>query len=552
MAKTKFAVETVFGARDKQSKAFTKMTRNADRFGERSSRAFRKLNKEATKTSTVIKGILGAQVVTKATSGFANAIKSIITESSKVEDAVASFQPLMGGVEQATKLVEKLNETAATTPFQFEGIASITKQLLPVMNGNIKDTIKTFRMLGDTAGGNIEKLESITRGYVKALLKGKPDMEALNMIAEAGVPIFSEMSKSMGITNKQLFELSKKGKLTNKDLTKAFERMTKKGGIFFEGMEIASKTLTGRFSTLKDNVSLTAATIGQQLSPSLKAIVDKGIMVAKTIRKWVTANKDLIKTGVDKFFSRFKTTIDTAKAFWKFLDNTGLLNLTVKTMRLVALTVTEIGKALSITWTGIKPILLSFTKSLKPIIDSMAIIIDDFNSKLPGAVTRFWETTEPVLTNFFKRIKPATKELIPFFEALGKLLLDTIVFNLKLVGKAFSGIWSELRPIVVGLSNFIESVLAITGIKGAITGAGGAIGGITAEDIGGIIRTATETLSERPGSLTPPPSPERGRNDISLDITGAPDGATIEQKISGAAEPINITGLGNTASLHGL
>ena len=61
------------------------------------------------------------------------------------------------------------------------------------MIDDIENTIKTLRMLGDTAGGNAQKLDTITRGFTKSMLKGKVDLESLNMIAESGVPIFSEL-----------------------------------------------------------------------------------------------------------------------------------------------------------------------------------------------------------------------------------------------------------------------------------------------------------------------------------------------------------------------
>jgi tape measure domain-containing protein len=317
-----FKVSTKFTAKDKLSPVFDKMGKKADKFGDKATRGFKRAEKSALSFKSVMGGILAADALKKAGSGIVSLAKGMITATTQMEDAIAGFQPLMGGVEQATKLVEELNKTAATTPFQFEGIASITKQLLPVMNGNIEDTIKTFRMLGDTAGGNIQKLESITRGYVKALLKGKPDMEALNMIAEAGVPIFSEMSKSMGITNEQLFELSKKGKLTNKDLTKAFERMTKEGGIFFGGMEIASKTLTGRWSTMMDNIKLAAGTIGTQLLPVMKGVVDKGIEVAQMFSKWATANKEIIKAGLDIFMDRVRSVLKVVVPIAKTMAQT--------------------------------------------------------------------------------------------------------------------------------------------------------------------------------------------------------------------------------------
>jgi hypothetical protein len=141
------------------------------------------------------------------------------------------------------------------------------------------------------------------------MLKGKPDMEALNMIAEAGVPIFTEMADSMGISREQLFALSKQGKLTTSDLTKTFEKMTSEGGIFFRGMEIASKTTTGLFSTLKDNISLTAAELGSVLAPTVKDLIKSITSVAQKSREWVKENREVINEKFLVFIENAKVGI---------------------------------------------------------------------------------------------------------------------------------------------------------------------------------------------------------------------------------------------------
>ncbi|NCA80611.1 MAG: hypothetical protein EOM76_10600, partial [Sphingobacteriia bacterium] len=194
------------------------------------------------------------------------------------------------------ELVQALNIAAAETPFEFEAINKATKQLLPVMNQDIEKTVETFKMLGDTAGGNAEKLDSITRGFTKAMLKGKVDMESLNMIAEAGVPIFTEMATSMGYgkDNMQAFfkEIST-GKVSTDVLVNTFKKMTSEGGIFFEGMIIASKTTSGVLSTMSDNIKMTAAGIGQKFLPYLKEIALIVIKVSSAILKWINTGDNL-------------------------------------------------------------------------------------------------------------------------------------------------------------------------------------------------------------------------------------------------------------------
>lgn len=285
-------ISTTFNAIDKVSRPMQKMARNVGR----------------------IATMAGAAVATGLGAGLAFAVR----EASKIEDAVAGFTPLLGGVEKANELVEQLNKTAATTPFQFENIAASAKQLLPVMNQDIERTTETFRMLGDTAGGNAQKLESITRGFTKAMLKGKVDMEALNMIGEAGVPIYSELADSMGVSVQEMMDLSRQGKISSSDLEDAFRNMTKEGGIFFNGMEIASKTFSGRMSTLKDNIALTAAAIGKTMLPMLKDYIDMATKVAANVKAWVEANQELIGQKIKEVIDGI---VKTAKVLWKLWDN---------------------------------------------------------------------------------------------------------------------------------------------------------------------------------------------------------------------------------------
>ena len=240
--------------------------------------------------------IIGANVIERVLRGIAGGFKSIVGEAMVLEDARAAFLPLMGSVEKTDELIKALNVTAAKTPFEFKDLQKSVSQLLPVMNGDIKKTIDTVEMLGDTAGGNAQKLDSITRGFTKAMLKGKVDMESLNMIAEAGVPIFTEMAKSMGYNTENMTQFFKKistGTVTTDELVKAFKRMTSEGGIFYRGMIIASETTSGVFSTLRDNIAMTAAGIGQAFLPYIKKAALAIIDITSGILEWISEGDNL-------------------------------------------------------------------------------------------------------------------------------------------------------------------------------------------------------------------------------------------------------------------
>jgi len=304
--------KTTFTAVDRFSSVVTKMQHGMGKLSGMASRVGSKF----AKIGSVIKSVGGfawSTIKTGAIAGAAAAgslyfaINKVSDAFSMIEDATASFTPLMGSAERAKELVDALNQTASTTPFQFEQLTDVAKQLLPSMNGNIEETIKLTRMLGDAAGGNVQKMESVTRGFNKAMLKGKVDMESLNMIAEAGVPIIAQLGKVTGKTGAKLFKSISAGKVSVEDLRRTFEVMTSEGGIFFKGMEIASKTLTGKISTMRDNITMALAQVGEAISPVMKDLADEATIVAQQIGQWVSQNKELIKQKFKEWVDKIKT-----------------------------------------------------------------------------------------------------------------------------------------------------------------------------------------------------------------------------------------------------
>lgn len=305
----RFTVESIFKAVDRVTAPVSRMQARVSKYTRATQRGLRSVNRaiDGTVSGFVSLTKAAAKYGAIGTGAVTGAVALLVREFSKVENAEAAFTPLLGGAAKAKELVDALNQTAASTPFQFETLADSAGQLLPVMNGDIERTIKTLRMLGDTAGGNAQKLDSITRGFTKAMLKGKVDMEALNMIAEAGVPIFDDLAAVMGKkVNDSFFKMISAGKVTTTQLTAAFEKMTGEGGKFFQGMDIASQTVSGRWSTLMDNISLTAAELGSVLAPTIKELIQQATTIAQRVREWVKQNRALIE-------SKFLEGVEAAK-----------------------------------------------------------------------------------------------------------------------------------------------------------------------------------------------------------------------------------------------
>ncbi|MDR1390672.1 MAG: tape measure protein [Treponema sp.] len=250
-----------------------------------------KLNENASKYAAIALGALSAAVV--AAGAFA------IKAAADVEDMTASYTPLMGSAEKAAELVKRIQTEAAATPFEIGAISDSVKRLLPAFGGSADAAMKAFRMIGDTAQGNGQRLETITNAYTKAMMKGKVSMEELNMMSDAGVPIFSELAKSMGVTESELIKMSSSGKISADDLASAFETMTGEGGLFFEGMELSSKTFSSTLLGVKENIGNIAGAIGAEMLPTIKSIATAVYDTTRSFMDWISQGDNLKKlTGI--------------------------------------------------------------------------------------------------------------------------------------------------------------------------------------------------------------------------------------------------------------
>jgi tape measure domain-containing protein len=298
-----YPIKVKFMGLDLVSPTLAKMGSKVSKFTHDASMKFRKLDRAMSdisgKLTSGIKTGLWAVGAAAATVG--GALWKVMGAFSVFENAQAAFTPLMGGADGAIKLIERLKEEARTTPYEFENLAAVAQQLLPMMNKDIDKTAITMRRMGDMAGGNVDKMQRITNGYMKALLKGKLDQETLNIITEAGVPIQKELLEMTGVNRKKFSAAMKSGKIGVKELDEAIVRMTSKGGMFYKGMDLASQTLTGVLSTLHDDVTMAAADIGTELAPAVKDLVTLASSYIPKIREWVKAHKDLIRTNALAF-----------------------------------------------------------------------------------------------------------------------------------------------------------------------------------------------------------------------------------------------------------
>ena len=188
----------------------------------------------------------------------------------------------LGDIEKGTALFRQLQEFSSRTPLQLETITNAAKVLMS-FGTDAADVQMQIQMLGDAALGNAQKLETLTRAFGKVQARGRASMEEVNQAMEAGLPIIDELAKQMGVAKSEVFDLISAGKIGFEEWNEAFKTMTGESGQFFEGMEKLSQTLTGKLSTLKDNLKLLGAAMQKDVLPLFKDALDFGTRIIQDL-----------------------------------------------------------------------------------------------------------------------------------------------------------------------------------------------------------------------------------------------------------------------------
>lgn len=257
-----------------------------------------KLKSDLKKTTGVVEGAaakmrtalssLGNVGLLGLTAGIAAFGKKAITATAEIEKMRASFSAMLGDAQKADGLLKSLTTFSATTPFQLPDISGAARQLLAAGTA-VEDVTGKLQTLGDIAAGANVPLQDMAQIFTKIQNKGRAYTEELLQLSDRGIPIIQELSKQLGITKEQVFELASQGKLTADVMNQAFSTMTSEGGIFFNQMNIQSQTLSGRWSTLVDNFNLFAAAVGDSLAPVLKLLINILIQLLNVLTKVIEA-----------------------------------------------------------------------------------------------------------------------------------------------------------------------------------------------------------------------------------------------------------------------
>ena len=211
-----------------------------------------------------------------------SAIKGYVNQVAKVRGEFElqhrSLQSLLQDKGKANEIWEQTIALAVRSPFQVKELVTYTKQLAAyqVESDKIYDTTKRLADISAGLGVEMDRL-ILAFGQVKAAnyLRGTE----LRQFSEAGVNLLAELAKyyseitEANVTVAEVFNMVSKRMVYFEDVEAVIERLTDKGGMFYDMQAKQAETLKGQISNLRDAIDLMLNDIGKENEGVLKGLI---------------------------------------------------------------------------------------------------------------------------------------------------------------------------------------------------------------------------------------------------------------------------------------
>lgn len=205
--------------------------------------------------------------------GLISLAKTGVEAAMTMEGLNAQFTVMTGSAEKARDVIAQIADFAAHTPFDKLGLSSAAKTLM-AFGLESEKVVPTLKMLGDVAGADQNKLNSLALVFGQIQSTGKLMGQDLLQLINQGFNPLTEISKQTGISVADLKDKMAQGAISADMVTLAFKSATSAGGLFYGNLESQSQTLQGRISTLKDNFVTALQKMAEAFLPMMKSGVD--------------------------------------------------------------------------------------------------------------------------------------------------------------------------------------------------------------------------------------------------------------------------------------
>lgn len=228
-----------------------------------------------------------------------NFVEQIASVRGQFELSERSLEAILQNKPKADEIFNKTVELAVKSSFRIKDLVDYTRQLSAyrIESDKLYDTTKRLADVSAGLGVDMGRL-ILAYGQVKAAayLRGSE----VRQFTEAGINMYGELQqyfkevKGEAYTTAQIVDMISKRKVTFEDVEAIFQRMTDKGGTFYNMQEIQAETLQGKISNLKDAFDVMLNDIGKANEDTMKGMVSWGTSMLDNWKTLAEIGKALI------------------------------------------------------------------------------------------------------------------------------------------------------------------------------------------------------------------------------------------------------------------
>lgn len=228
-----------------------------------------------------------------------NFVEQIASVRGQFELSERSLEAILQNKPKADEIFNKTVELAVKSPFRIKDLVDYTRQLSAyrIESDKLYDTTKRLADVSAGLGVDMGRL-ILAYGQVKAAayLRGSE----VRQFTEAGINMYGELQqyfkevKGEAYTTAQIVDMISKRKVTFEDVEAIFQRMTDKGGTFYNMQEIQAETLQGKISNLKDAFDVMLNDIGKANEGTMNGMVSWGTSMLDNWKALAEIGKALI------------------------------------------------------------------------------------------------------------------------------------------------------------------------------------------------------------------------------------------------------------------
>ena len=200
--------------------------------------------------------------------GLYSAIFAGVRFAKKIRETTAEFElqrvslgALIQDTEKAEQLFSQIKAAAVKSPFEIKDLVSYTKQLA-AYKIEANELFDTMMRLSDISAGLGADMSRIVLAYGQIKGAGVLKGTELRQITELGIPMVDLLAKKLTdlrgelVTTGDVFKLISEKAISFTTVKEIFDDMTNAGGMFYKMQEKQSETLAGKWSNLKDSISI--------------------------------------------------------------------------------------------------------------------------------------------------------------------------------------------------------------------------------------------------------------------------------------------------------